>query len=99
MTGRNRNRAASRVASISPGSLRHPFSGELDDQDGVFGGQPQGGDEADLKVDIVGQTPQRRWPGRAPKSPKGNISRLVKGMAQLSYKAATHRKMTIMEKV
>jgi hypothetical protein len=34
----------------------------------------------------------------APKRPNGNISRLVKGMTQLSYKAATHRKMTITEK-
>jgi len=35
---------------------------------------------------------------KAPSTPKGNIKRLTNGMVQLSYKAATHRKMTRMEK-
>ena len=97
-TGRNRNRAASRVASISPAPWASRFPGELDDQDGVFGGQAQGGDKADLKVDIIGQAPQTRWPRRRRIRPNGNIRMLVKGMVQLSYRAATHRKMTITEK-
>ena len=42
-----------------PHPLLHAGLGELDDQDGVLGGQPQGGQKADLEIDVVGQSPQR----------------------------------------
>ncbi len=43
-----------------PHPLIHAGLGELDDQDGVLGGQTQGGQQPDLEIDVVGQSPRAR---------------------------------------
>ena len=43
--------------------------------------------------------PRKDVADKAPSTPSGNINRLTNGMVQLSYKAATQRKITSMEKI
>ena len=62
-----------------PLSLARRCPGELDDQDGVLGGQPQGGEKPDLEIDVIGQPAQRTWPALPPITPSGSISRLTMG--------------------
>jgi len=78
-------------------SMRQSFPCKLNDKDCVFCRQTESGEKPDLEVDIIVQTPR---PGgqRCTNTPSGNISKFVSGIGQLSYRAATHRKMTIMEK-
>ncbi len=50
--GRSRTRAASTAASNQRHPFRLPVTGELDDEDGVLGGQSDQHDEADLHEDV-----------------------------------------------
>ena len=56
--GRRRSSAASMAASTMERPLRAELLGELDDQDGVFGGESDEHDETDLAVDVVGVAAQ-----------------------------------------
>ncbi len=53
--GRSRSRAASMAASAAVMPCAHVLGGELDDQDGVLGRQPDQGHQADLEIDVVFQ--------------------------------------------
>ena len=64
---------------------------ELDDQDSIFSGQPDQGDQTDLEINIIGQPPYPDGQQRSQNS-KGYARMTAKGMDQLSYKAASTRK-------
>ena len=44
--------------------------GKFDDQDRVFSGQPDQRHQPDLKIDVIGQSPESRWPAMRPKPQK-----------------------------
>jgi hypothetical protein len=89
--GRRRSRTASSVASISVPTLLAQRLGELDDQDGVLRREADGGQQADLEVDVVVQ-PASQVASTAPITPSGTTSITENGTDQLSYSAARQRK-------
>ena len=58
--------------------------GELDDEDGVLGREPDQHDQPDLGVDVVVERLRSSRPRNAPNTPNGITSRMATGIAQLS---------------
>ena len=57
--GRSRSRQASTAASTARGAALLRLAGELDDQDGVLGGEADQHDQADLDEDVVVEAAER----------------------------------------
>ena len=85
--GRRRRRAPASAASTSGRAALVLGLRELDDQDGVLGGQPDEHHQADLREDVqfVAASHER---GTAPRTAMGVPSSTPKGSDQLSYCAA-----------
>ena len=82
--GRRRSRAASMAASKAGLARLLRIHRELHDQDGVLGRQADGGQQADLEIDVVEQAAQGRPPAARRPRPAGSPASPTSGIAQLS---------------
>ena len=84
ITGRKRRRAPSTAASRIDLPCAPLLDGELDDQDAVLGGQRHQHHEADLGIDVEGETRPATAQAMAPSTPTLTDSSTGIGMFQLS---------------
>ena len=89
--GRSRRCAASMAASRTLLPCSCAFLGELDDQNGVLGGQSDQRHDADLRVDVVRVRPQPDAGQRAEHAERHAPAARRTGIDQLSYSAARKR--------
>ena len=81
--GRNRRRVPSRCGLDQAQALFVARLGKLDDQNGVLRGETERGQQANLEIDVIGQSAQQEAI-TPPSTPSGNASRIETGMGQLS---------------